>query len=226
MTFHKISVLVPTRRRIARLERLLASYDQTTQRDRATSELVFRIDTDDEPTAASLRGTGHTVVVGPRLQGYGSMAAFFAGAAVGAAGDVFMLGNDDMVFHTDGWATRILAVANEYPDGLFDIGVRTHNETHFPFSIISRRVTEHLGFVWDPRVFWGDVFWRDVMDAILRTRMVPSVRIDHEWIGHNPDSVYMEGLPYKAVVENDPSYWTRVHAPAVQEAVMRLGELA
>jgi hypothetical protein len=150
------------------------------------------------------------------------MPTFFNELATAATGDVLMCGNDDMVFQTEDWATQILAVANQFPDGLFDLGVATHNETHFPFSTVSRRAVAALGFIWDPRIFWGDIYLRDMMAYFGRAVMLPHVRIDHDWAGHRPDQVFRETRASKGRVESDPRYWCDVHAPCVQEAVERL----
>jgi hypothetical protein len=69
------------------------------------------------------------------------------------------------------------------------------------------------------------MYLRDTMAAFGRCVMLPSVCVDHDWAGHAPDDIYREGLPYKAVVEQDPTYWTTRHQPAVADAVTRLKEL-
>jgi hypothetical protein len=216
--YTKVSVLVPTRKRPERLLTLLMSYAQTvTNPDNA--ELVFRVDDDDTDTIESLNGWN--VHVGPRLDGYASMPTFFNEAAAAATGDVLMCGNDDMVFKTVGWADQILQAANAYPDGLFDIGVKTHNHTHYPFSTVSKRAVDALGFIWDPRIFWGDMYLRDAMAAFGRCVPLHQVQIDHDWAGWNPDAVYEEGLKPKRRGER-ADYWATVHAPAVADAVERL----
>jgi hypothetical protein len=151
------------------------------------------------------------------------MPVFFNEMAAVAHGDVLMCGNDDMVFKTVGWPALILEVANHYPDGLFDLGVRTHNEEHYPFATVSRRVVEHLGFLWDPRIFWGDIYLRDVMGYFGRTIMIPTVEVEHDWAGWKPDRVFVEAD--KDIVRRNPTYWSSVHLPAVNEAVQRLQEL-
>jgi hypothetical protein len=216
--FKRISVLVPTRKRLKRLDTLLESFERTASVESA--ELVFRVDIDDVETLKRLEG--HWIHVGPRLKGYGSMPQFFNEMAELASGDVLMCGNDDMVFRTPGWADRLLAVANRYPDGLFNLGVKTLNETHFPFSTVSKTVVQKLGFLWDPRIFWGDMYLRDVMACFGRCVMVPDVVIDHDWAGNAPDSVYYETLSAKAKVEGSESYWSGPHADAVADAVRRL----
>jgi hypothetical protein len=220
MTFTKISVLVPTRHRVTRLRTLLDSYKATCgDRD---SELVFRVDEDDRDTSTFLCQRGYIPLVGPRMSGYGSVPVFFDELRAKATGDVLMLGNDDMLFRTKDWAKELLTVANHYPNGLFDLGVSTHNEDHYPFSIVSAKAVQAIGGFCDPRVFWVDMFLRDVMAAFGRCVMVPFVRIDHDWAGNAPDDVYREGLSHKAAVEQDVTYGTMRHQVAVDSAVAKL----
>jgi hypothetical protein len=218
--FSKISVLVPTRGRPQRLRILLDSYARTA--DSSNSELVFRVDDDDPETQALL--AGHRMHVGPRMNGYASLPTFFNELPAVATGDVFLCGNDDMVFVTHGWASALLAVANQYHDGLFDLGVMSFNHTHYPFSVVSRKAVETMGFLWDPRIFWGDMFLRDVMAAFGRCVPVHHVRIEHEWAGWTPDAVYEEGLQPKQRGEC-ADYWPTVHQPAVADAVEKLQDL-
>lgn len=213
MAFTKVSVLVPTRNRPTFLRVLLSSFAQTTD---GAAELVFRVDEDDLETQALL--AGWPVIVGPRLNGYRSLPAFYNDLLAIATGDVLMCGNDDMVFLTPGWPARVLAEANKYPDGLFDLGVSTHNADHYPFAIVSRALTERLGFLWDPRIFWGDLFLRDIMAAFGRCVMVPSVAIEHAWAGDEASQ--------NTIYQRDPTYWTGTHARAVADAVARLQEVA
>lgn len=220
--YKKISVLVPTRKRVERLKTLLASYDETY--DAALSEMVFRVDDDDDETQEFLAWHDHRRVVGPRMSGYASLPEFFNELLRYADGDVLMCGNDDMVFKTRGWAASILAAANRYPDGLFNFGVATHNEGHYPFSIVSRRAAEQMGFLWDPRIFWGDIFLRDVMQSFGRCEMLHDVQIDHDWAGHAPDATFVDGNMERFLPRGD-SYWSNVHSRAVDEAVEKLRPL-
>lgn len=221
MSFTKISVLIPTRQRLGRLQTLLDSLARTSDDG---VELVFRVDDDDRETVNFLSEHCErcVVLVGPRLGGYRSMPIFYNEMACLATGDVLLCGNDDMVFRTDCWARQVLDLANQYPDGLFNIGITTHNETHYPFSIVSRKAAERMGFLWDPRIFWGDIFLRDVMAWFNRCVMLPAVTIDHDWAGNHPDPVFNETRVSKSQCEGDPSYWPNVHAVAVQEAAWKL----
>lgn len=224
MTFNNVSVLVPTRGRVARLETMIASFEQTISNGNA--ELVFRIDEDDTETIQFLLQFTYGLVVGPRGRGYADLPLFFNGMVKAAHGDVLMVGNDDMIFQTEDWASMILEVANQYPDGLFDLGVSTLNMENFPFATVSRKAVDRLGFMWDPRIFWGDIFWRDVMAYFGRCLLLPTVQIDHDWAGFKPDKVYMEALApgesAKDIQRRDPNYWTVTHRVAVDEAVDKL----
>lgn len=221
--FTKISVLVPTRGRVDRLRTMITSFDITTG-GRPTTELVFRVDDDDIATRDFLLAWGgHRVIVGPRLNGYRSMPTFFNELALAASGDMLMCGNDDMVFQTLNWPEKILALANKFPDGVFDIGVSTLNASHYPFSIVSRKMVDAMGFLWDPRIFWGDIFLRDVAEWFGRAMMTDGVQIDHDWAGHNPDATFVQAD--KDIVRRTPDYWAGVHAPAVVEAAARVKEM-
>lgn len=218
--FTKVSVLVPTRGRVDRLRTMLGSFDRTTGNG-PDAEVVFRVDDDDPATLGFLLGWGgHQVVSGPRLDGYRSMPEFYNELAGAATGDVLMVGNDDMTFLTPGWPAIVLAAANLVQDGVFDFGVSTHNEDHYPFSIVSRKVVDALGFFWDPRIFWGDIYLRDVMGNLGRLAKIP-VEIDHAWAGFAPDATFTEANQ-DDIYRRDPSYWANTHAPAVNEAVAKL----
>jgi len=221
MTFGKISVLVPTRKRPDRLRKMLESFQQTND---GKAELVFRVDEDDLETGIIAASGRHVVVVGPRMNGYSSMSVFMNEAFAAAHGDVLMCGNDDMVFKTAGWPSLVLEAANQFPDGLFDIGVTTYNEDHYPFWIVSRLVADHLGFVLDPRIYWGDIFWRDVMGQFGRCVKLPTVEIEHDWAGHVPDTTFTEAKQHE-IWQRDPTYWAGTHTTAVNEVANRLREL-
>lgn len=218
MTFSKVSVLIPTRNRTHLLRVLIESYRITTAGDPQSSELLFRVDDDDEPTRALLQAEGFRMLVGPRLNGYANLPLFFNELAFVANGDVLMLGNDDIVFVTPGWASHILSVANQYPDGVFNIGVSTHNESHFPLSLVSIAVVKRLGFIYDPRIFWGDIYLRDVMGRLGRQHRLPEVEIRHDWAGHAPDQTFIEGEGARRAPGNHMLH----HDQAVSDAVEKL----
>lgn len=220
MRYQKVSVLVPTRGRTKQLTKMIASYNATAEL--GTSELVFRVDEDDFETRSALLQQ-QNVLVGPRL-GYAGMTSMINEMAAVVSGDVLMVGNDDIVFRTPGWAAFLIDVANKFPDGIFILGTRTHNEAHFPFCIVSKLFVEIMGFYWDPAIYWGDVYLRDVMLHFGRAVMIPHVQIDHEWMGFTPDQTFLEG-DQNAIYRKDPTYWQSTHTPAVARAIAKIQPL-
>lgn len=217
--FASISVLVPTRKRPDNVDRLKASWRATVT---GGAELLFRIDDDD--VAGPSVVAPFRYVQGPRQHGYRSLPRFFEELRRVATGDLLMCGNDDMVFETPDWPQLVLAAANQYPDGIFDLGVETHNAKNFPFSIVSRRAVEAIGHLQDPRVFWGDVYLRDVMAHFSRAVRIPTVRVAHEWMGRTPDETFLDAK--QGDRRNwDTAYWD-LHRTAVADAVAKLRPLA
>lgn len=222
MTFQKVSVLVPTRGRVNNLQRLIASYRATVGPDMA--ELVFRVDDDDVETLAFLQTTHWTVVRGPRLDGYRSLPTFFEEMRAVSVGDVLMCGNDDMEFLTPNWPALLLAMANRYPDGIFNLAVQTLNAGNVPFSVVSAAAAAAIGHLQDPRVYWGDIYLRDVMRAYGRVIPLPDVQIAHHWQGQSPDAVFDEAD--QATFGAWTLEYTMRHHAAVAEAVQKLQAVA
>lgn len=219
--FSKVSVLVPTRKRISRLQTLIDSFDATTGNGPET-ELLFRVDFDDPKSRDFLIAWGgHQVVTGPRLNGYSSMGTFFNELTSCSSGDVFICGNDDMIFKTPGWPAKVLAAANKFPDGVFNLGVSIFNQDHYPLCIVSKILVRTLGFIWDPAVFWGDIYLRDVVGAFDRLSLLSEVEIEHDWAGHVPDETFAQAKQNE-IWARDPTYWAGTHATAVAEAVSKL----
>lgn len=202
---------------------MINSFDRTTS---GRAELVFRIDYDDQETADFLKGIPWRlkggVFRGPRHEGYRSTPRFLQDALTLSSGDVIMVGNDDMLFETEAWDKLILRAANNFPDGIFNFGVETLNTAHYPFSIVSRHVVDVLGHVYDPRIFWGDIYLRDVIAHFGRTVLLPEVRITHDWAGFKPDMTFAVANDLKTGVEtNGPAYWEN-HRKVVNEAIHKL----
>lgn len=229
MTFRKVSVLVPTRNRLERLDRFIKSY-QATVGDNETAELVFRCDSDDLESVRYLSAYDWHVLVGPRLRGYRSLPGFYNDMARLATGDVLACGNDDMLFQTQDWPARVLEVANRYPDGIFNLGVNTGlNDDKFPFSIVSRKFNDSLGFINDVRLLFSDVFIRDVMEKFSRNVRVTNVTFFHDWAGHGEaDQTRRDANAHEfdMVFADREGNWTDTyrirHESAVAEAVAKI----
>lgn len=215
-----LSLLVPMRGNPGRRERFWASLRSTAP----DVELVIRLDDDDAETAAWARALDPPpiVVIGPQLKGYASLPRFFNEMAAVATGDLLMCGNDDMIFETPGWDAHYLARANQYPDGVFDIGSMTYPAGAFPWSVVSRSVVQALGFLNDERLLYSDIFLRDVMGRFGRLLFLPDVAIAHDDPDHGEDLV--ANAAKLDAHEHAGAYWT-LHNRCVAEAVAKIAPL-
>ena len=183
MNFSTISILMPTRGRTQRLDRAIKSIRNLAY-DSTKIEIIFRCDHDDEETQKYLNENKEIFIVGPREKGYASLPKFMNQCANISTGDLIIMLNDDILVETKDWDIRLLEFANKYEDGIFNIGITTGlNDDLFPFSIISRKTFQALGFVNDERLVFSDIFLLDVMSRLGRAIRLPIVRIIHEWAG-------------------------------------------
>lgn len=225
MTFQRVSLLVPTRGRLERLKTFLASWDATVT-DADSAELVFRVDSDDKETLSFLLDRAEAsqalnrIHVGPRLNGYRSIPQFLEDMRQIATGDVFMLGNDDMVLVTPDWPAKLLAVANQYPDGIFVLGCDVQNAKNFVFPIVSRLAVDAMGHIMDPRLYWGDVYLRDVFAAFDRAIRFHDMQVDHQWAGREKDQTFREEDQDNPANWSE-DYWAK-HGEVVREAIDKL----
>jgi hypothetical protein len=226
--FTTVSVLVPTRRRLDSLSRLLASFAATVP-EPSQAELIFRCDSDDAESIERLRRESFAFIVGPRCDGYKSLPAFFNQMAAIAHGDIMMCCNDDAEFQTPGWPALLLEEANKYPDGIFNIGVNVGlNDDKFPFSVVSRRMIEAMGCLNDTRLLFSDVFLLDVAKAFNRAVRLDSVTVFHHWAGHIADQTRRDANrhEFELVFGDVDGNWTKaygdLHRSVVAEAVERI----
>lgn len=209
-----ISVLVPTRGRVKLLHKMLESLVATAS-DMNKVEVAIRYDDDDAETAEYLRDKPFLCVVGPRYNGYASLPQFVNELVAASHADLLFGCNDDAEFRTPGWDQKLCEVAARYPDGIFNLGVDTvMNNANFVFPCTSRRVTELCG-LHDERVFYNDIWFRDVMAHFDRNVRVPDVVIEHVWAGMSEEQ--QKGLD----IVRDPAYPT-LYARCVAEAVEKL----
>lgn len=228
MNFRKVSVLVPTRKRLGYLKRMLETYQRTVG-DSELAEIVFRCDADDPETINFLRAHPFKTIIGQREEGYKSLPRFFNEMARIASGDLLICCNDDVVFLTPGWPQILLATASKFPDGVFNFGVNVGlNDEKFPFSIVSRRLRDILGFINDERLLFSDVFLLDVAKAFERAIRIPEVMISHDWAGHEADETRIDANQHEfsMVFKDETGVWSdnyrSLHERAVQEAVDKI----
>jgi hypothetical protein len=182
-----ITVMVPTRGRTQLLHMMLNTLFATVS-DQANVEVIARVDEDDQETVRYLFDRGQVkVLVGPRL-GYDHVPHMFNEIAAASSGELILAGNDDLEFQTPGWDRLLEQAAAKYPDGIFDLGVDDRlNNANYCFPCVSRRVVDLLGFFFDDRLLYPDIWLRDVMIPFGRAVRVDEVVIAHHWQGMSED---------------------------------------
>ena len=222
MIYKKNSVLVPTRKRLNFLSKMLESFEATVS-DPEQAEIIFRCDRDDRETIEYLCHTPHKIIVGPRQEGYKNLPAFFNEMASIAKGDLLMCCNDDVLFMTPNWPALILDEAAKYPDGIFNLGVNVGiNDDLFPFSIVSRKLVNILGFINDERLLCSDIFLRDVARHFNRTIRIDSVTVLHDWAGRVADETRADAGKHAATIVGDWSEYGKLHELAVNESINKI----
>jgi Glycosyl transferase family 2 len=229
--YRRVSLLVPTRNRPEYLKALIESYFATISGS-DDSELVFRVDFDDMKTLQILAKYDFPVIVGPRRLGYRSLPSFYNEMARLARGDILICCNDDVIIETPDWPQLIIEAANQYPDGIFNIGVSTiRGEENYIFSCVSRKLVDRLGFINDERLVYSDIFLMDVAKHFNRLSKLWTVRFRHNWAGENPagmDATRADAqrVEFEMVLADATGAWSdkyrRLHNSVVAEAVARI----
>jgi len=138
------SLLLPTRGRVALVQRLLASLVETTA-DPHRVEVVFYVDEDDhESREISHPDLSLIKIVGLPGETMGNMNRACYDASHGR---YVMLVNDDAVFRTSGWDHRVLEIATGFPDQIALIygNDLDQGEVVPTFPIVSRAMCDVLG---------------------------------------------------------------------------------
>jgi hypothetical protein len=132
-----LSLIVPSRGRVAQLRRMLAGLVETANHPEAL-EVVLVVDSDD-PASHLVRREGlnvRTIVVPPGL----TMGALNTAGYEASFGRYLMLLNDDVVALTPGWDDKVLARLSRFPDGVVLVHVNDTllRDNLCTFPIVSR----------------------------------------------------------------------------------------
>lgn len=176
-----ISVLLPTRNRIQNLERLIASAAFTAS---GIFEFVIYVD-DNIETYRYLLTSAPSNVRFMVLRGEKRpLSQYWNDCAVVAIGDILMLGNDDLVFHTPGWDESIEAAFAASEDKILAVhanNLQPNSDTFCTHPFIHRKWVDAVGYFVNPS-FEGDFtdtwIW-DVANRINRRTYLPDVKIEH-----------------------------------------------
>jgi hypothetical protein len=195
----EISLLLPTRERPALVQRLLDSLVQTTV-DLQAIEVVLYIDDDDLASQEICHGEISLIkIVGGAGQTMGSMNRACYDASHGR---LVMLINDDTVFRTKGWDTRILKAAGRFTDGIALIygNDLDQGDTVPTFPIVPRTVCEVLGEIC-PRGYQNLHIESHLLDIFKQL-----ARMGHNRICYLGDVIFEHMHYVVGKAANDPTY--------------------
>jgi hypothetical protein len=166
-----ISVLIPTRKRGGWLTRMVQSMRATRTGD---VEAIVYIDDDDLSSVEVARMLGIKHKVGPRIV----LSACWDELLPLASGEIFMQGNDDIIFRTPGWDRQVETAFVHCPDRILlvhgDDGAWFEGKygTH---CCVHRRWIDAVGFFIAPWFSsdYGDTFLNWCADQLGRRRKLP-----------------------------------------------------
>ena len=181
--------MTPTRQRPQRLEQFIKSvYEYTSERDRV--EMLMYVDVDDPAKDLYLDFFEHCqtefeeflrihfVFGAPK-----SVSRSWNELYERSVGDIIIMGNDDLVYRTDGWDRMVELESNIFEDDIYCMWMddRINRENHCAFPIVSRKWCETLGY-FTPGVFhfgYNDTWVFDIAKRIHRCRFLGGVIGEH-----------------------------------------------
>lgn len=203
-----VGVMIPTRRRVALLERCLDTLHDKTH-DYDAVELLLKVDDDDVETLEFLQ-QGYVsdielkYVVTPRYNGYGSLHVFYDMLAGISRASHVMVYNDDVEMLTDGWERCY----EPYRGTGYVIGLRSLGDPDSPagemfggqFTMFDRGENGYNGNPAIPRKFlqaFGTLSHAPMIDdwwvEVLRDFPSLTKWVDVDILFRRPDGVYSRG---------------------------------
>jgi glycosyl transferase/beta-hydroxylase protein BlmF len=174
----KFSLLCPTRGRVKGAKELLDSALSTAD-DPSRVEVLFYVDSDDELAEEYKRVLGDRVTIGEPM----SVSKSWNIIAGKCTGDILIMANDDIVYRTQGWETKIAKEASKFEDGIYcmwtEDGINGPN--HCAIPIVSRKWYETLGY-FTPGIFkffFNDTWLMDIGRKVGRLHYIEDVLMEH-----------------------------------------------
>ena len=184
------SILTPTRNRPNNCERFIKSIYNTCS-NRNSVELLFYVDDDDPALDSYLSLDKHCQTEYPdfyRIQFIKgepkSVSISWNDLASKCFGDVLIMGNDDLVYATDGWDYLLEQELKKFDnDNVYVAWMEDgiNGEAHCAFPIVSREWYECLGR-FTPGCFhfgYNDTWIFDVGKMLDRTHFIPHIKAEH-----------------------------------------------
>jgi glycosyltransferase involved in cell wall biosynthesis len=171
-----ISLIIPTRKRVKNLKRLIESVNNTAS-NIENIEYGFYVDDDDEETREFL--VEHNVVSGKRIL----LSEMWNKVYNSASGDILMHCGDDIVFRTPGWDKVVEDTFDQYPDKiLFAYGddLSPSGKRFGTHGFVHRKWIETVGY-FVPPYFSSDYndTWLNAVAEILGRRVFMPIETEH-----------------------------------------------
>ncbi|WP_420422363.1 glycosyltransferase family 2 protein [Simkania sp.] len=212
----KISLLLPTRERLAKAQAFLQTVVATAD-DVSQIEVIVTLDDDDTPShtltspheALSLRK-----VIGPQT----TMGALNTRCLKKATGEILMLVNDDILIRTKGWDTYLIEAVKKFPDGICMMHTRDgYKDASFPlFPILTQKAVQLIQDPY-PSEYCGDCIDSHLFDIFLRLKdlgedrivFIPEVLFEHMHfsVGKAPVDALYQRRSRTAGNQTFYSYW-------------------
>ena len=181
-----ISILTPTRNRPNNCDRFIKSLYETTQYT-GTLELLFYVDNDD-PAKDIYKEIEERwqnnfwrveFVIGEPM----SVSKSWNIIAEKSLGDIMIMGNDDLVYKTVRWDSKLMArlleLDNPYYLSWFNDGI--NGNRHCAFPIITREWYDTLGY-FSPGIFnfgYNDTWVYDIAKRVGKLNYMDEILVEH-----------------------------------------------
>ena len=181
-----ISILTPTRNRPNNCDRFIKSLYETTQYT-GTLELLFYVDSDD-PAKNIYKEIEERwqnnfwrveFVIGKPM----SVSKSWNIIAEKSLGDIMIMGNDDLVYKTVRWDSKLMArlleLDNPYYLSWFNDGI--NGNRHCAFPVITREWYETLGY-FSPGIFnfgYNDTWVYDIAKRVGKLNYMNEILVEH-----------------------------------------------
>jgi glycosyltransferase involved in cell wall biosynthesis len=174
------SIILPTRKRVKSVERLMNSIIDTVS-DKNTFEMCVYVDDDDDDTLNYVKKEGRIKYkVGPRITLSKMWNECYEELSTG---EIIMHCGDDIIFRSKDWDVLVKDAIDKYDDKILLVygmdGIQNENmATH---SFVHRKWIEASGF-WLPPYFssdYNDLWLDNVARDIHRIKYIPEIYTEH-----------------------------------------------
>lgn len=163
-----ISILLPTRKRSQRLEKLVESLRAVSC---VTPEIVVYIDEDDSESITKAAELNIKSVIGPKLV----FSDYWNKCYEKSTGDILMMAADDLIFRTPNWDVMVEEEFSKSEDKIILVCGNDLSGMNIPtHPILHRRWAEAVGYFSPPYFTHGacDIWLDDVAKFLGRKRFV------------------------------------------------------